>query len=206
MTWSLAAALAFALTIAGCAVDGEPWAEADQGIWGVPRIANLRPSAGTIGAVDSAHLLDTAEGWGPQTLLLAISRRVQPQVSINTIPGTQVSKDKVTRTLQSAVGFSLTEEVQVTASSSTDVIEGWYERMEAYPTFQAITWDLILDGLAGATRVANGTVYRPVGVFFRTVVVVHGPGAQGLPTAPRPPGSITAIGSPVLGAEAVEHN
>jgi hypothetical protein len=202
MTWSLGATLALALMIQGCGVGDEPWAEADQAIWGVPQIANVTRRPGTVGYADPEHLLDTAEGWGPQTLLLSVSRTVRAQVTMVQTPSVQMSKDKITRTLQQALGFSLSDEVEVAATSSTDVTEGWYERMEAYPTFQAITWDLMLDGLAGAQRVASGTVYRPVGVFFRTVILVHGRGYQGIEDDHPQPGSITAIGNPALGVEA----
>lgn len=192
-----------AAVLAACAVEEEePLAEAEQASWGAYRIANLRPSRGTTYYVEPRFLLESAEAWGPQTLLLAIDRHVSPQVSIQRSPGVQLSKDKITKTLQDSVGFSLSEELELTASSSTVVSQGWYERMEAYPTFQTVAWDLVQDDVWGARKLASGTVYRPMGVYFQTVVVVRGTGEQGQSDTPRQPGSITAIGQPVLGAEA----
>lgn len=197
------AAAALAVTIAGCAADDELVGEAEEAVWGTYRITNLVVKAGSSYVADPRTLLESAEAWGPQTMLLAIDRHLTPQVSIQRQPGVQLAKDKLTKTLQDAVGFSLSTDTEFTASSSTVVEEGWYERLEAYPTFQTVTWDLVQDGAWGPTLLARGSVQRPIGVYFRVVVIVRGKGKEGGSERDREPGSITAIGRPGLGFEAI---
>lgn len=200
------AALAGALS-AGCGA-GEPEPElaveqAEEALEGAYYVGNVRAHPGSHYTVDPGSLLDAAEAWGPQTLLLSIDRSVAPQISIQRTPGAQLSKDKLTRTLQDAVGFSVTEGFEITASSSTVVDEGSYQRLEAYPTFQRITWDLwndVYGAMSGAPG-TPGTLYRPMGVYFRVVTLVKGPGKNDRP--PPQPGSLTPIGKPVVSQEAI---
>ena len=204
--------------------DDESVEEADQALYGDYLIANVVPREGTSYVISPTYLLDTSEAWGPQTLLLAVDRTLVAQVVLQRSPALQVEKKKLTKSLQRVLGMNLAEGFEVTASSSTVVDDGWYKRLEAYPSFQTITWDLYQDGPFGASYVTSGTVYRPLGVYFRTVVLAQGPAknngytpsSTALPPPPPPlpplggrerqPGSLTAFGMPVLSVEAVIHD
>ncbi|APR82408.1 Hypothetical protein A7982_07757 [Minicystis rosea] len=220
-------ALVLTTAVGGCDPDAsarsddEPVSEADEALYGDYFVTNVVPREGTSYFVSPNYLLDTSEAWGPQTLLLAVDRTIVATILLQQAPAVQVEKKKLTKTLQQVLGMNLAQGFEVTASSSTVVDEGWYKRLEAYPSFQTITWDLYQGGPFGPAYVTSGTVYRPLGVYFRTVVLAKGskkgeksfPEPPALPPPPPPlpplggrerqPGSITAIGVPVLGAEAV---
>jgi hypothetical protein len=106
-------------------------------------------------------LMDEAEGLGPRTLDVNITSFVQPQVVTNTTfkldPGD----------VSSAVGYSVTDRFQVSASSSVSVPAGMYERLEAYTAFQRAIWEI--RDAACLVHVGLGAAYKPVGVFFQTV-------------------------------------
>lgn len=204
----LAAAL-LAVGVIGCDPDArdevEPLGEARQEQCGGYVVTNVVPQQGVVHFVAPQYLINSSEAWGPQTLLLAVDRRVSAQLVVHSVPGIQIEKDKLTKTLQTILGYSLTHEFDVTASSSTVVDEGWSERLEAYPAFQVLTYDVNLDtcGPYSGLKIGNGAVYRPVGVYFQVVVLVQGPKKIEDEQRRPQPGSITAMGQPVLGAEAV---
>lgn len=187
----------------GAPSEGEPLGEADEALCSGYVVANTMVRAGTIHFETPKYLIDTVEAWGPHTLLLAIDQNIGVELEVQHAPGVQITKEKLTKTLQQSIGFSLSRNFEVTASASTVVDEGWYKRLEAYPAFQAITWELWQDacGPFGAARLATGTVYRPKGVYFRSVILARGPEKEPERQTPTR-GSITAISSPV-GAEAV---
>ncbi|MFT3766810.1 MAG: hypothetical protein QM820_15035 [Minicystis sp.] len=189
--------------------EAEPVAEATQALYDGYYVANVVPREGTFYFVSPHYLLDSSEAWGPQTLLLAVDRHVQAQITFLRQPSVQIDKGKLSKSLQNTLGFSVQREVEVTASSSTVVDEGWYKRLESYPSFQMITWDLYQSSPFGNFYVASGAVYRPLGIYFRTVVLVRGKKPDEEEVAEPEiiePGSITAIGVPALGAEATGLN
>jgi hypothetical protein len=192
---------------AGCAPDA-PLGEAQEGICSGYYVAQLHAEEGTVYVVSPETMVDASEAWGPQTLLLAVDQHLGPQISLQQTPGVQVDKEKVTKSLQRASGVNLTAEVEITASSSTTVVEGAYVRLEAYPTYQRTTWQLWVDacGPNPSSYVTSGAVLRPVGMYFRVVTLVRPPASGSTDAGAGPqPNSITAIGSPVVGYEAV-HN
>jgi len=197
-------AILLAAGAAGCGPDaesrGEPLGEAEQAQCGGYVVANVVTQEGTVYAISPQHMLDCAEAWGPQTLLLAVDRSVEPQVTIVRSGSAQVEKKKLTRSLQDTLGYSLTKGLELTASSSTAVPEGTYRRLEAYPTFQRITWELWQSacGPWGGMLLATGTVLRPFGVYFRIVDVVRGRTREDDRRA-QPPAS---TGSPAVTGEA----
>jgi hypothetical protein len=171
------AAVLLAASVVGCDPDARndeaPAGEAEQALCNGYVINNLATQAGSFHLDAPQYLLDSTEAWGPQTLLLSVDRHVTPQITVAAAPGVQIQKDKLTRTLQTTVGFSLSHELELTASSSTVVDEGTYARLEAYPSYQVLTWDLWLDacGPFGGARLGSGAVYRPMGVYFKVVVL-----------------------------------
>lgn len=194
---------AFLLTasVAGCdpgaPSEGEPVETGEQALCNGYVVTNLVARQGSVPIDAPQYLLDSTEAWGPQTLLLSVDRHVAPQITIASQPGVQIQKEKLTKSLQHTVGFSLTHELEVTASSSTVVEEGTYARMEAYPSFQVITWDLWLDacGAFGGARIGSGAVYRPMGVYFKVVVLAR--------SQRRPKGSPSTQPGPGLGSPLV---
>lgn len=193
---------------AGCAPDAptfeEAVGEAAQALCRGYVVANVVPREGSVYFISPHYLIDSTEAWGPQTLLLAVDRQVTPQLSIQRSPTVQIEKKKLTKSLQDTLGYSLSETLELTASSSVVVAEGSYRRLEAYPTFQMVTWDLWQDACPpwGPAKLASGAVYRPFGVYFRIVDVVRGPrgedgeGPDEVPSSAVPslsPGEIEAI-------------
>lgn len=184
----------------GARSDGDPLGEADQELCSGYVVTNLATQSGTFHIDSPQYLLDSTEAWGPQTLLLSVDRHVAPQITVAAQPGVQVQKDKLTKSLQGTVGFSLTHELEITASSSTVVEEGTYARLEAYPSFQVLTWDLWLDacGAFGGARLGSGAVYRPMGVYFKVVVLATAKGRPPNAGATQPgPG----LSSPIIREE-----
>lgn len=201
--------IVLAASAAGCDPDaqasspseGEALGEAEEALCRGYVVANVVPREGSSYFISPHYLLDSAEAWGPQTLLLAVDRAVESRISIERSPSVQIEKKKLTKSLQDSLGYSLAKSLELTASSSTVVPEGAYRRLEAYPTFQRITWDLWQDacGPLGAAHLASGAVFRPFGVYFRVVELVRAPEGEGPEEVPP---SITAISSPIVGAEA----
>ncbi|KYF94799.1 hypothetical protein BE20_05490, partial [Sorangium cellulosum] len=77
--------------------------------------------------------------------------------------------------ISAAVGFSVSENVTLQASSVYFVPTAAYARVSAYPVFQKITWDIVSlggwnlgIGPAGGVVVGSGVVLKPVGVYFAT--------------------------------------
>jgi len=131
---------------------------------------------GTVFFVSPDHLADATEGWGPQSLSLSVDKGFSPQTSYQATPSVAIQQDKVTKSLQAAVGFSLTTSTNLVAATSVLVPTDAYYRIEAYPEYQLVGWDLRLDpcGPMGDAFITTGSVYRPVGIYFRVMEYVGG--------------------------------
>lgn len=150
----------------------------------------------TVAFVSPDCLVQAAEGWGPQTLGLSIEHDFSPQLSYTDIPSLSKSKNDITRTVQRAVGFSVTQSIDLDATSLVQVPTDAYYRLEAYPTYQVVRWDLRADacGFSPDALLTSGAAYRPVGIDFRVMAHVSGawnalrpPGPTELPRAPWSP-------------------
>ena len=193
---------AAAMGLSACAAPGdEDTATASQALCGDPYVTNVSVRPGSVYNMSPDSLLNAAEAWGPQTLLLSVDRRLGSTFTMLRQPSVQIAKDQITKGIQETTGINLIHDIELTASSSTEVPPGSYERLEAYPEYQVITWDLRQSGCGFArdTYLTSGAVYRPMGVYFRIVVMQGHPDHEG-----KHPqyGSITAIGVPVVGEEA----
>jgi hypothetical protein len=132
--------------------------------------------AGTIFYVSPETLATAADGWGPQTLSLSVDQGFDSQLTYADTPSLSKNKNNLTKTVQQAVGFSLTHTVDLTAISAVLVPTDAYYRLEAYPEYQVIDWELHADAcsIMPDTLITTGTVYRPVGIHFRVLVYVGG--------------------------------
>jgi hypothetical protein len=207
---------------AACSAPGDPdeVGAAPQAMCSGLYLSNVSVRQGSVCLTTPDDLLDSAEAWGPQTLLLSVDKRYGTQLVFENEPELQIQKDKITKVLQTITGIILNHDVELTASSSTEVPSGSYERLEAYPELQVITWDLRRDAcsFSADAYVTSGAAYRPQGVYFRIVVGQGGPkdlsssaaanstngqARQGSQRRQAPQyGSVTAIGIPVEDQEA----
>jgi hypothetical protein len=162
-------------------------------------VANVNAGGESVYYLTPQFLVDSSEGWGPQTLQIAIDRHFAPQFFFSAQPGVELQRDKVTKTLQNTAGYSITTDTELTASSAHEVLPGAYERLEAYPTFQSIAFDVYVAacGPFGARYVARGLCLKPRGVFFRVVTYVDPP-HDAAATAP-PPAPGMSVGLPHTG-------
>jgi hypothetical protein len=104
-------------------------------------------------------LLASSEGAGPRTLDVSVSSAVTPHVSYT---GTRTpSRSEIS----AALGWDVSQTVQLDAETSVLVPLDAYARVDAYPSYQRITWSLIA---LGQVVVGSGTTYKPIGVFFDT--------------------------------------
>jgi hypothetical protein len=152
--------------------------------------------ASTVAFISPDCLVQAAEGWGPQTLGLSIEHDFSPQISYTDLPSLSKSKNDITRTVQRAVGFSLTHTIDLDATTLVQVPTDAFYRLEAYPTYQVVRWDLRADacGFSPDMLLTSGAAYRPIGIDFRVMVWVSGawnalrpPGPTELPYAPWSP-------------------
>jgi hypothetical protein len=120
-------------------------------------------------SVSPGDLADAADAWGPQLLTLSVDQGFSPQVTYVESPSIALEQDKITKTLQSALSFSLTTSVNLVAETSVAVPTGAYYRVEAYPEYQLVTFDVRVDpcGPTPGSLVTTGSVQKPVGVYFR---------------------------------------
>jgi hypothetical protein len=163
-------------------------------------IQNVTVIAGTFHWEGPLHLLQFAEGCGPQTLNLAVSTSVTPIVSTSTSTTTVVND----ATVSSAVGFSSSQSTLLAASANVPVPTDSYARVEAYPAFERITWDVV--GTPGGYNVpgfpvllGTGELDKPVGIYFKVIRVldcgVPGGGVGGQFPSPADPGAGGAGGA-----------
>jgi hypothetical protein len=129
---------------------------------------------GTIFFISPDTLATATDGCGPQALSLSDSQSVSPQITWQQSPSLSKSKNDITRTVQQAVGFSLTVSVTLTASTLVLVPADAYYRLEAYPEYEVTDYELRADGCGYQpdTPITSGSVYRPVGVHFRVLELI----------------------------------
>jgi hypothetical protein len=183
MKASLKAALIAALPWAACAAP-DPFAPADHAGVGVAAgawcqgyyVDNVVAEDGVVFWVSPNALAVAADAWGPQLLSLSVDQGFSPQVTYQELPSVSVDDDKITTSLQKALSFSLTTSVDLTAETSVAVPTDAYYRVEAYPEYQVVDFDVQVDpcGPSPATFVTPGSVYRPVGVYFMVMDFVSG--------------------------------
>jgi len=117
---------------------------------------------------DPAHLISVAEGVGPRNLSLSIASTVAAEVSVTT---TRTPADSE---ISAAVGFNVSQAFTLEANSTILVPTFGYARLEAYPLYQPIVWNIVC-GRHGLTY-GTGMVYKPIGVYFATTSVECLPG------------------------------
>jgi hypothetical protein len=133
-------------------------------------VGNVVIQPGTFHWEDPLHLITSAEGCGPQSLSVSVSTSVSPAVSVTSVHTPTESE------ISTALGYSVTETVSLTAGSTMLVPTAAYGWLEAYPTFQKSAWDVIGVNCYGPGNtpipqmvVGTGVAYKPVGVFFKAI-------------------------------------
>jgi hypothetical protein len=172
-------------------------------------ISNVRVDANTIHFFGHRWLIGIAEGAGPRNLSLEITEAVAPEVSVQTETGLEVDPGDISE----AVGYSVATSFEVAASSTIEVAEDEFRRLEAYTSYQRALWE-IHDAACGA-RIGVGASYKPVGVYFQTVegasFLLPDPGVHVvdclIPGCPPPPpgvvvGAVGADGGAPVDADA----
>jgi hypothetical protein len=125
-------------------------------------IVNVVVAPGTYHWEDSAHLLNSAEGFGPRTLGISIADSISPSSSASS---TYTPTDSE---ISSSVGYDITATFAIDASTSVFVPFGGYARILAFATFEVTTWDIIGTNCFGPADAGTGVSYKPVGVYFKT--------------------------------------
>jgi hypothetical protein len=125
-------------------------------------IVNVVIAPGTYHWEDPAHLLNSAEGFGPRTMSISISDSISPSSSESS---TYTPTDSE---ISSSVGYDVTATFAIDASTTVIVPFGAYARILAYATFEMTTWDIIGTNCFGAVDAGTGVSYKPVGVYFKT--------------------------------------
>lgn len=179
-TRSMIGVLLFALACAACSAGGA----ADDPALGVAEEAYCRgyyvthvvARDGTVFFISPDHLASATEAWGPQTLSLSVEHDFSPEVSYEQAPSVSHERNKITQSLQTALSFSLSTSTNLSASNAVLVPSDAYYRLEAYPEYQVVDFDLRRDPCGPMTDalLTTGGVYRPVGIYFRVMVYVGG--------------------------------
>jgi hypothetical protein len=148
------------VTLAGCSPrTGEDLGSARQGLLPGFSVGDVQIDPETYHWSDPSTLLTSAEGAGPRTLDVSVSDAVAPQIML-TGTYTPTNSD-----ISKALGYDVTETVQLTAETSVLVPVDAYARVSAYPTWQKATW-VVLGPVP--YPYGGGTVYKPIGVYFAT--------------------------------------
>lgn len=175
MTRSLQAALGVALLCAACSAPRRLGTAQEAWCQGYV-VQNVVAQAGSVCFVNPSALAVATEGWGPQLLSLTVDQGFSPQVSYETEPSVSIDQDKVTTSLQKELEFSLTASVNLQAETTVAVPTDAYYRVEAYPEYQVLTFDVMVDpcGPTPGSFLTSGSVDRPIGVYFRVMDYVGG--------------------------------
>src|SRR5262249_17562064 len=132
---------------------------------------------------DPDHLLEATEGFGPRTLALNVATSVAPTTSVvitgrpnagSDGGGGLGGSDAIHALLDNSaltisLGYSVTPSFMPAAASPVQVPVDGFARLEAYTAFQKATWDVMGPFCSGA-----GISYKPVGVYFKTCMVLAG--------------------------------
>jgi hypothetical protein len=146
--------------IAGCSSErGEVVGRAPLALAPGFFIGNVLVDPATFHTNNPASLLASAEGPGPRTLNVAVSTSIEPEVSFT---GTRTPAHS---DISKALGFSVTQAYSLSADSAVLIPVNAYARVEAYPAFQRLTWQVFGPD---ATVWGNGSTLKPIGVFFDT--------------------------------------
>lgn len=169
-------ALFLGLFCATCSADGPSLGVAEQAYCRGYYVNHVVAREGTALFLSPGHLAQATEGWGPQALSLSVERDFSTEVSYQESPSVSRERDKITRSLQAALSFSLTDETDLVASTAVLVPTDAYYRLEAYPEYQVVDFDVRQDpcGPMGDVLLTTGSVYRPIGIYFRIMVYVGG--------------------------------
>jgi hypothetical protein len=169
-------ALLLALGLGGCSADGRNLGVAEQAYCRGFYVNHVVARDGTAFFISPDYLAQATEAWGPQTLSLSIERDFSTQVSYQESPSVSRERDKVTRSLQAALNFSLDAETDLVATTAVLVPTDAYYRLEAYPEYQVVDFDVRQDpcGPMGDVLLTTGSVYRPIGIYFRVMIYVGG--------------------------------
>jgi hypothetical protein len=193
------AAMLVARGTVGCSAPGaEPGAGARLGVaeqllCGGVYVTHAARRAGTIFYVGPETLATAADGWGPQTLALSVDQGFTTQVDYDLPDNFKKLQDQIKKSVATVTGFDLTESVDLIASTAVLVPTDAYYRLEGYPEYEEIDWDLHVEacGPWPDRFVSTGAVYRPVGIHFRVLDFVGG--AWNALGPPDPPGLVPAL-------------
>jgi hypothetical protein len=169
-------ALFLGLGVAACSAGGPSLGVAEEAYCRGYYVDHVVARDGTAFFISPDFLAQATEAWGPQTLSLSVERDFSPEVSYQESPSLERERDKVTRSLQAALSFSLSTSVGLVASTAVLVPTDAYYRLEAYPEYQVVDFDVRQDpcGPMGDVLLTTGSVYRPIGIYFRIMVYVGG--------------------------------
>ena len=158
--------LAAMLGVAACSA---PLPDGERGTASEPQtvayaIAGVRTSPGTVHFSGLPRILNSSEATGPIVITTHVGHFVQPAMSA-TVTG--VDPEAVSH----AVGYNLTERVDLIAVSSATLKALESKRVEAYASFIETFWEA-RDPSTGAL-LGTGASFEPSGVFFQTVTARH---------------------------------
>lgn len=188
-----------------CAACGESVGVAEDAYCRGYYVTRVAARDGVVFFVSPDHLLQSTEGWGPQTLALSIEKDVAVEISFENAPSVSRERNKITQSVQASIGFSLTHEIDLIASNAVLVPTDAYYRVEAYPQYQVVDFDLRREacGPMVDALLTRGSVYRPIGVYFRTMIFVGGAWNALAPPSPSQiavPPSLTRVSDADAGA------
>jgi hypothetical protein len=126
-------------------------------------LVNVIVAPGTYHWEDPGHLLNSAEGFGPQALGLSVETRLD---STSTSSSTYTPDDSE---ISAAVGYDVTQGSTISASTTVLVPFRGYKRVEAYAAYKKTIWDLLDTHCNGPDVLtpAAGFSFKPVGVYFK---------------------------------------
>jgi hypothetical protein len=167
--WGAACSAGGRLESSNVGVAAEPWC---SGYY----VNHVVAREGTAILLSPDHLAQSTEAWGPQALSLSVEHDFSAEVSYQASPSVSRERDKITKSLQAALSFSLSDETDLSATNTVLVPTDAYYRLEAYPEYQVVDFDVRQDpcGPTGDVLLTTGSVYRPIGIYFRVMVYVGG--------------------------------
>lgn len=115
---------------------------------------------------DPRRLLTSAEGCGPRSLDLTVASSISPSIDYTS---TYTPTDSQ---LSTALGYSVSSAIVLSADSNVLVPINAYARVDAYPTFQRAAFQIVGQNCPGTIVVGAGTALKPVGVYFETCGVI----------------------------------
>jgi hypothetical protein len=148
--------------LSSCSADGTLGVASEALCHGGFAIANVQIDPTTIHGDDPHQLLTSAEGCGPRTLDLNVATSISPSISYTS---TFTPTDSQ---LSTALGYSVSTSIILAADSSVLVPINAYARVDAYPTFQRATFQIVGQNCPGTIVVGTGSALKPVGVYFET--------------------------------------